>query len=111
MLALRQQMGWPLCKPANDCLAFGSGRTSDFEVGMELGRIAQMLGKDIIYSSWASVGAMPSSVLERRVRLSRQLLSKTSGAGPLFARHFGKAGDFAGSEARQDLFEALVRAQ
>lgn len=57
MLALRQQMGWPAFKPANDCIAFTSGKTSDFEVGMELGRIAQMLGKDVIYSGWASVGA------------------------------------------------------
>ena len=57
MLALRQQMGWPAFKPANDCIAFTSGKTSDFEVGMELGRIAQMLGKDVIYSGWASVEA------------------------------------------------------
>lgn len=57
MLALRQQMGWPAFKPANDCLAFTSGKTSDFEVGMELARIAQMLGKDVIYSGWSSVGA------------------------------------------------------
>lgn len=57
MLALRQQMGWPTFKPANDCILFTSGKTSDFEVGMELGRIAQMLGKDMIYSGWASVGA------------------------------------------------------
>lgn len=57
MLALRQQMGWPPFKPANDCIAFTSGKTTDLEVGMELGRIAQMLGKDVIYSGWASVGA------------------------------------------------------
>lgn len=57
MLALRQQMGWPAFKPANDCIAFTSGKPSDFEVGIELGRIAQMLGKDLIYSGWASVDA------------------------------------------------------
>lgn len=57
MLALRQEMGWPLHRPANDCIAFTSGKPSDFEVGMELGRLTQMLGKDLIYSSWASVDA------------------------------------------------------
>ena len=57
MLALRQQMGWPTFKPANDCIAFTSGKPSDFGVGMELGRIARMLGKDVIYSSWSSVDA------------------------------------------------------
>ena len=57
MLALRQQMGWPLIKPANDCIAFTSGRRADFEVGMELGRLAGMLGKDLIYSGWSSVRA------------------------------------------------------
>ena len=57
MLALRQEMGWPLFKPANDCIAFSSGKTSDLQVGMELGRFAQMLGKDVIYSGWASVEA------------------------------------------------------
>lgn len=61
MLALRQQMGWPLFKPANDCIAFTSGKPNDFEVGMELGRIAQMLGKDVIYSGWASVDATTPS--------------------------------------------------
>ena len=57
MLAVRQQMGWPAFKPANDCIAFTSGKPNDFEVGRELGRIAQMLGKDVIYSGWASVDA------------------------------------------------------
>lgn len=57
MLALRQQMGWPPFKPVNDCIAFTSGKPSDFEVGMELGRISQLLGKDVIYSGWASVDA------------------------------------------------------
>lgn len=57
MLALRQQMGWPSFKPVNDCIAFTSGRPSDFEVGMELGRIAEMIGKDVIYSGWASAAA------------------------------------------------------
>ncbi len=57
MLALRQQMGWPLIKPANDCIAFTSGRPTDYEVGMEIGRIATMLGKDLIYSGWSSVRA------------------------------------------------------
>lgn len=55
MLALRQHMGWPLIKPANDCIAFTSGCPTDFEVGMELGRLAGLLGKDVIYSGWSSI--------------------------------------------------------
>lgn len=54
MLALRAEMGWPLCKPANDCLAFSSGQEMNMQVGMEIARIAQMLGKDIVYSGWSS---------------------------------------------------------
>lgn len=57
MLALRQEMGWPLTRPANDCLAFTSGRPTDVEVGMEIGRLTSMLGKDVIYSGWSSVHA------------------------------------------------------
>lgn len=53
MLALRQAMGWPLFKPANDSIAFSAGREVDFETGMELARIAQMMGKDLVYSGWA----------------------------------------------------------
>ena len=54
MLALRELMGWPVFKPANDCIAFTSGKPTDFQVGMELGRISQMINKDVIYSEWAS---------------------------------------------------------
>mgnify|MGYP005984364197 CR=1 FL=1 len=57
MLALRREMGWPTFKPANDCIAFCSGRRMDFEVGSELARIAQTLRKDAIYSSWDKMSA------------------------------------------------------
>lgn len=57
MLALRQEMGWPVTKPANDCIAFTSGRPTDIEVGIEIGRLTSMLGKDVIYSGWSSVTA------------------------------------------------------
>jgi len=57
MRSLRKLMGWPPFKPANDCIAWSSGRQIDFEAGMELGRLAQLLGKDFIYSSWASTKA------------------------------------------------------
>ena len=57
MLAVRELMGWPAFKPANDCLAFSSGKVCDFDVGMELGRFSQMLSKDIIYSGWSSATA------------------------------------------------------
>lgn len=57
MLSLRKLMGWPPFKPANDCIAWSSGKPIDFETGLELGRLAQLLGKDFIYSSWASTKA------------------------------------------------------
>lgn len=56
MLALRRELGWPTFKPANDCIAFCSGRKMDFRVGLEVARIAQKLRKDVIYSSWANLG-------------------------------------------------------
>ncbi len=55
--ATRLEMGWPSHKPANDCIGFCSGRTMDVENAMEIARIAQMLGKDIIHSGWASAKA------------------------------------------------------
>ena len=54
MLSLRQLMGWPTFKPANDCIAWSSGRPMDYEVGMELSRLTQLIGKDLIYSGWTS---------------------------------------------------------
>lgn len=57
MRALRVEMGWPSFKPANDCLGFSSGKEMDFDTGMEIARIAQMLNKDIVYSGWASINA------------------------------------------------------
>ena len=58
MLAVRKEMGWPAFKPANDCISFCSGRPMDFENGTEIARIAQMLGKDVIYSGWTSSKAI-----------------------------------------------------
>lgn len=57
MLAVRQQMGWPAFKPANDAIGWTSGREVDFEVGSEVARIAQMLSKDLVYAGWASTRA------------------------------------------------------
>lgn len=57
MRALRVKMGWPSFKPANDCLAFSSGKEMDVETGMEIARIAQMLNKDVIYAGWSSTKA------------------------------------------------------
>lgn len=54
MLALRQEMGWPAFKPVNDALAFMSGKPFDLQVGMELARIVELVGKDGIYTGWAS---------------------------------------------------------
>ncbi|HEX8486558.1 hypothetical protein [Sphingomonas sp.] len=50
-------MGWPGFKPANDCLAFTSGKEMDVETGMEIAHIATMLGKDVIYAGWSSTKA------------------------------------------------------
>lgn len=57
MLALRREMGWPTFKPANDCIAFCSGRQMDFAVGSEMARIAQTLRKDAVYTGWDSMKA------------------------------------------------------
>ena len=57
MLSVRQQMGWPSFRPANNCIGWSSGQDVDFEVGMEIARIAQMVGKDLIYTGWASTRA------------------------------------------------------
>lgn len=54
MLAVRQELGWPSFKPANDAIAFCAGRRIDFELGLELARIAQMLNKDAVYTAWAN---------------------------------------------------------
>lgn len=57
MLSVRQEMGWPLFRPANDGIGFASGREMSFEVGTEIARIAriaQAMRKDIVYTGWAS---------------------------------------------------------
>lgn len=63
MLAVRQQMGWPSFKPANDCILWASGQETCFEVGSEMARVSQMAGRDLIYTGWASARAKdPTSV-------------------------------------------------
>lgn len=57
MLAVRRELGWPTFKPANDCIAFCSGRQMDLEVGSEMARIAQTMRKDAVYCGWANVTA------------------------------------------------------
>lgn len=57
MLAVRREMGWPTFKPANDAIAFCSGKKMDFVVGSEMARIAQMLRKDAVYTGWANMAA------------------------------------------------------
>ncbi|CAM3276421.1 hypothetical protein SPAN111604_14375 [Sphingomonas antarctica] len=57
MRAIRREMGWPADRPANNCLAFCAGSPIDFEVGNELARIGQLVGKDLIYSAWTSIHA------------------------------------------------------
>lgn len=63
MRALRKEMGWPLFTPMNDAIAFSSGRATNVEIGMELGRIAQSMRRDLIYSGWANTRAKdPTSI-------------------------------------------------
>ena len=57
MIALRQEMGWPAFTPANDAIAWSSGMPMDAEVGMEVARVAQALGKDIVYGAWKNTKA------------------------------------------------------
>lgn len=57
MLALRREMGWPTFKPANDCIAFCTGRQMTFEVGLEMARIALIMRKDALYTGWGSMKA------------------------------------------------------
>jgi hypothetical protein len=54
MLAVREMMGWPNFKPANDCIGWSSGREMNIEIGTDLARVAQTAGKDLIYTGWAS---------------------------------------------------------
>ncbi|MDJ0278815.1 hypothetical protein QLH51_18645 [Sphingomonas sp. 2R-10] len=57
MLALREEMGWPSFKPANDCILWASGQEMAFDVGNQLAHVAQMAGRDVIYTGWASARA------------------------------------------------------
>ena len=62
MLAVRHEMGWPAFKPANDAIAFCSGREMDFAIGSEIARIAQAMRKDAVYTGWANGAAtLPTS--------------------------------------------------
>lgn len=49
---LRQQMGYPLFAPANDCTAFAGGGLADFAKGMEVACLATQMRKDIVYLGW-----------------------------------------------------------
>ncbi|WP_294239530.1 hypothetical protein [uncultured Sphingomonas sp.] len=63
MIALREEMGWPSFRPANDCISWASGQEFSFDVGNELARVAQMAGRDVIYTGWASARAKdPTSI-------------------------------------------------
>lgn len=53
--ALRQQMGYPLYAPANDCTAFAGGGLADLAKGMEIAVLAKQMRKDVIYLGWRTV--------------------------------------------------------
>ncbi len=57
MLAVRREMGWPAFKPANDAIAFCSGRRMDIEVRTEVARIATAMRKDAVYTGWVNIRA------------------------------------------------------
>lgn len=52
---LRQQMGYPLFAPANDCTAFAGGGHADFAKGMEIACLASQMRKDVVYLGWTGV--------------------------------------------------------
>jgi len=51
---LRQQMGYPLFAPANDCTAFAGGGLADFAKGMEVACLANQMRKDVVYLGWSA---------------------------------------------------------
>lgn len=54
MLAIRSEMGYPLFAPACHTLAWSAGGPIDMQVGMDLARLAQTTGRDLIYGAWES---------------------------------------------------------
>lgn len=54
MHALRMNMGLPLHQLVNDSIANTFGQPMDFQVGLEMARIAQLIQKDAVYVSFAS---------------------------------------------------------
>ncbi len=52
---LRQEMGYPLFAPANDCTAFAGGGIADLAKGMEIAVLATQMRKDVIYLGWRTV--------------------------------------------------------
>lgn len=52
---LRQEMGYPLFAPANDCTAFAGGAVPDIAYSMEICCIASAMRKDIVYLGWSNV--------------------------------------------------------
>ncbi len=60
--ALRQEMGYPLFAPANECTAFAGGGIADLAKGMEVAVLATQMRKDVIYLGWRTVAdAAPAS--------------------------------------------------
>ena len=57
MTAVRVEMGWPEHTPANDCICFCTGNPMNVEVGMQMARISQQLGKDAVFAEWADPAA------------------------------------------------------
>lgn len=51
-LAVRQQLGYPLFKPANDCTTFASGGIADITKGLEIAQLAETMRKDVVYTAW-----------------------------------------------------------
>lgn len=51
-LAVRQQLGYPLFKPAIHCTAFASGGIADLAKGMEIAVLAETMRKDFVYTAW-----------------------------------------------------------
>ena len=55
MLAIRTEMGYPVYAPACHTTSWASGGPVDMQIGMDLARLAQATGRDLIYGAWHSI--------------------------------------------------------
>lgn len=62
MLALREEMGWPSFRPANDCISWASGQEMCFDVGNELARAKEPTSIVIAYREMLTIDVVDQLV-------------------------------------------------